>query len=523
MGATVLRLLLSSLSGLGMALVCPPIGLRHLLWVVFLPMLLAQTADAHRQNMWIGYAAGWMMLFVNFFWLADTVGTFSSIPYLVSVLVVVLFATIFALPYLLVFGTVRWLRQRLGLGWLLVFPALQIAHETFAPALFPYALGATLYRDPAVWQVASVLGASSLSGLVLFVNAVIAESVWRFREKAPVAVVPLLSAALLLVLAFGFGTWRHAQVEASLAQAPTIRAAILQHSESMETRLSKSVWEELQDWTRLTGQVLGDEPDLVVWPEGSVLFNPDDERPFPPLGHRSPKEFFGTMAERGGYDFLIGGGTVDIHDETTADGRQSYTAYNSCYTFDRAGDVTGRYDKVVPLPFGEYLPLADTFPFLRDLIQGPGNFRAGTEVVYFNGATRDGSLQFDYTSPICYEAILSSQMWAMRNADLFVNITNDSWFGDTAGPHLHGMLSAVRAMELGRPLLRIAYTGVSFVVEPHGAILYETEPFVEVAKVEEVRMAQVETIYRRGGWLFPWLASICGLFCFVVAYRRKVS
>ena len=96
-------------------------------------------------------------------------------------------------------------------------------------------------------------------------------------------------------------------------------------------------------------------------------------------------------------------------------------------------------------------------------------------------------------------------MKKMSNADLFINITNDAWFGDTASPHQHAMLTTVQAIEWGRPLLRIAYTGVSFVVEPTGKILYETAPFVEEAKVEELRLTKVNTIYRQGGWVFPWL------------------
>lgn len=522
MVARIPRLLLASLSGLGMALVCPPIGLRHLLWVVFVPMLLAQRRDEHRGNLWIGYAAGWMMLFANFFWLADTVGTFSSIPYPVAALVVAVFATIFGLPYFVVFGTVRWLRQRLGLGWLVVFPALQIAHETLAPALFPYALGATLYRDPLIWQTASVLGASSLSGLALLSNAVIAEVVWRRQESKPMPWLAMGGVLALMAASIGFGTVRKASVEDTLQQASIIRAAILQHDDPMEQRLTESPWQTLSDWMRLTRQVRTEEPDLVVWPEGAVLLNPDDdEHKYQALGGRSPREMFSSMVTRGGFDFLIGGGTVDFHDETTADGRQSYTAYNSCYAFRRDGEIEGRYDKIFPLPFGEYLPLADTFPVLREWIQGPGNFRAGTEVVHFQSSSRDGETRFSYTSPICYEAIIRRQMWAMRETDLFINITNDSWFGDTAGPHLHAMLAAVQSMELGRPLLRIAYTGVSFVVEPHGAILYETQPFEEVAMVGEIRMGAVETGYRRGGWMFPWLMSVLGFVGFGWAWRKK--
>jgi apolipoprotein N-acyltransferase len=58
------------------------------------------------------------------------------------------------------------------------------------------------------------------------------------------------------------------------------------------------------------------------------------------------------------------------------------------------------------------------------------------------------------------------------------------------------------------------------VVEPHGQILYETEPFTEVVKVEELRMGRVETLYARGGWLFSWLCILGGLVGIGAARRR---
>lgn len=528
------RMLLAALSGLGMVLVCPPIGLRHLLWFVFVPMFLSLRSGSHRQNMLMGYVAGWVMLFANFVWLADTVVTFSSLPYAASLLVVVAFASFFGLPYAVVFGLARWLRERLGLGWLLVVPALQVANEALSPALFPYTLGATLYRDPYIWQLASVLGGSSLSFLALLCNALLAETIWRLQEqRAPSAPPPLpprrasglamawWAVAAMLAGVVAFGAWRVKQVEAVLTEAPTLRVSLLQQTGDMEYWLGQSAWEMLSAWIILTRKIQAEEPDLVVWPEGSVLINPDDDREYRALGGKSPRDFFGGMAAQGGYDLLIGGGTIELLEGTTADGRQRFTAYNSCYKFDRSGNLGGRYDKMVPLPFGEYLPLSDVFPILRELIQGPGDFRAGREVVRFSASSRRGSVQYDFSTPICYEAILGAQMWKMRGVDLLVNITNDAWFGDTAAPHLHAMLAAVRAMELGRPLLRVAYTGIGMVVEPHGQILYETDPFQEVARVETLRLGQVQTLYARGGFVFPWLTGLLGVGALGWAWQQQ--
>ena len=213
----------------------------------------------------------------------------------------------------------------------------------------------------------------------------------------------------------------------------------------------------------------------------------------------------------------MGGGTRERgRDEQ---GNKWIKDYNSAYSFTRKGEAGQRYDKMVPLPFGEYIPLADVFPVLRTIVQGPGNFRKGTNVTAFEAMDSEGE-PYTYSAPICYEGILNGQMGKLSAVDLFINITNDAWFGDTGCPHQHAMLTAGQAVQYGRPLLRIAYTGISWVVEPHGDILYETAPFTESASVETIRLGTVDTLYKRGGWLFPY---VCGLFAAgtFLFYRRR--
>ena len=168
------------------------------------------------------------------------------------------------------------------------------------------------------------------------------------------------------------------------------------------------------------------------------------------------------------------------------------------YTPD--GEVAGRYDKMVPLPFGEYLPLGETFPWLADLIQGPGSFRAGDAPVVFEGA------KARMATPICYEAILGYVCRWYERPDLLVNVTNDAWFGQTAASPLHGMLAAIRAVELGIPLYRSAYTGLSFAAEPHGVIHSDTQLFEKVHRIITVRVTRFDTPYARYG---DWFVALC--------------
>ena len=113
------------------------------------------------------------------------------------------------------------------------------------------------------------------------------------------------------------------------------------------------------------------------------------------------------------------------------------------------------------------------------------------------------------TTPICYEAILNT--FVRRNladSQLFVNVTNDGWFGDTAAPHQHAMLSAVRSVENGIPMIRLAYTGISMHVDPTGHTTYQTQPFIKVARVLTTPVGRLRTIYSVIGDLFSWLCVL---------------
>ena len=526
----LLRLLVALSSGVLFAFVAPPVNLAWAHWFLWVPVFWSLRPDQHRTNAALGYASTVLATFLLYFWIIETVVLFSSLPWVVGLLVHILFSLAFSLPYILTFGLTHWIRQRLGLWWVLLVPALHVALEKTAPQLFPYYQGVTQYRQAWIWQISSVFSVMGLSYLLLVVNCALAEVLYRRREGRSQPVAALVGVALSVAAAFGFGAWRHGQIEAALHGAPVLKTALLQQDITMDKRLAQSPLRHLKDWVALTKKLEGEEADLLIWPEGAIMFNPNEERTASALGDRSPREFFEDLAADYDVDFVLGGGTAERLPEPNAYG-QKYEAYNSVYYFRNEDGLSDRYDKMVPLPFGEYIPLSDTFPFLKGVIKGPGDFRKGTRPTLFT-ATVDEDTAYTFTIPICYEAILERAMWPLfdvddreagvrQKADFFVNITNDGWFGDTASPHQHAMLTTVQAIHFGRPLVRSAFTGVSWVVEPHGVIKHETKPFEEVAEVVDVRMKTFETGYVRGGWVFPWLCIAGTLGGLALARRRE--
>ncbi|MEC9388674.1 MAG: apolipoprotein N-acyltransferase [Myxococcota bacterium] len=514
------RILAAMVSGGALAFVAPPANLWWLHWVSWVPLLWALYPGTVRQNLRLGYFAGWFGMCSIFFWVIETVERFSSLNYAMSIGILAIFGLAFGLYYAVTWGTAMWFRARFGWTWVLLTPAMHVAMENLSPALFPYYEGVTQYRIPELIQLASVTGSMGLTYLLFWFNCTVAEGLFRFMEgrRQPVRLYGALGAVLAVVVAFG--SWRFAEAEAALADARVIQAGIIQQNTTMEQRRSEDVWQQLDSWVSRTQTIVDQKPDLVVWPEGAMHLTPTSERRFRKLGGHSPKSYLEAMTSAGDFHLLVGGGTVERG--RNPDGSRWRTAYNSAYSVTRDGRVDKRYDKMVPLPFGEYIPLSETFPWLRDLVKGPGDFRKGKNPTKFDAVDSAG-VPYTYSAPICYEGILSWALKPLANVDLLVNITNDAWFGDTGSPHQHAMLTAAQAVQWGRPLLRSAYTGISWVVEPHGTILYETKPFSEAAVVRPVRLGAFNTPYRRGGWVFPYVCSAFAFAAVAVGRRRSRS
>jgi apolipoprotein N-acyltransferase len=143
-------------------------------------------------------------------------------------------------------------------------------------------------------------------------------------------------------------------------------------------------------------------------------------------------------------------------------------AYNSVYVIDHDGSILSVYDKVHLVPFGEYLPFQDFLEQLglQQITKLRGGFIPGDRhrVLKVPGAP-------DVLPLICYEIIFPEAVPRGERPGWMVNLTNDGWFGLSAGPYQHLAQARIRAIEQGLPLVRAANTGISAVIDPLGRII----------------------------------------------------
>lgn len=190
------------------------------------------------------------------------------------------------------------------------------------------------------------------------------------------------------------------------------------------------------------------EPDFIIWPETAVAV---------PIPYSD--DLLREMAEIAGDAQLITG--IQRIDDALN--------YNSLIVLDTSGHVEQIYDKHHLVPFGEYLPLGDLLGRigLRGLAaeDGAGYARGtGPQTIALDGVGAVLPL-------ICYEVVFPQDLRSVDRPELLLQITNDAWFGDFSGPYQHLAQARMRAVEQGLPMIRVANTGVSAVIDARGRVV----------------------------------------------------
>jgi apolipoprotein N-acyltransferase len=142
--------------------------------------------------------------------------------------------------------------------------------------------------------------------------------------------------------------------------------------------------------------------------------------------------------------------------------------YNSLFAIGKGGEVVAAYDKRHLVPFGEYVPFRRFFPFLSAVAAGD-DFAVGQGAAVLTV----GGLP-PFRPLICYEGIFAHEIASagQPRAQWLLNITNDAWFGISPGPYQHFEMARLRAVEQGVPLIRVANTGLSGVVDAMGRVTH---------------------------------------------------
>ncbi|MDB5221019.1 MAG: Apolipoprotein N-acyltransferase [Myxococcaceae bacterium] len=361
--------------------------------------------------------------------------------------------------------------------------ALGVYVATFVPSVFPWTPSGGLAPWPVLLQTAEVIGERGTSFLFAIAAGLAAHGVIRFRAErtrrtmlAPVG----LSLAILGAMV-GWGTLRMSAVEHAREAAPRARVALVQPGFDASDRWDATHAAMMIE--RLTVLTKGAEQrgvDLTVWPESAYPFTLSHAIRRSPSGERA-------VLQEGVHGPVLTGAYM-----AGAKG----LGYNSAILASPDGALSAPYDKRHLLWFGETVPLADWFPWLRQVFSKGTGLVAGHEsVVFAAGPIRAAVLN-------CYEDTLpEAGREAMEGApNLLVNVTNDAWFAGSAEGELHLRLAVLRAIETRRDFVRAVNKGPTTFVDATGRVRARYDlPMPGTLRTEPALLAGPPTLFVRFG------------------------
>lgn len=492
-------LALPAVGGVVSAAVFLDFRLHPLMWVAFVPLLWAlPEAKTRRDAIRIGAVAGIFTNIPAFYWLVYTMHVFGGFPYPVSAFFYVCLSAYTSCQFVLfALGM-----HRLGPGPLgLSAPLLWVPLEFLYPQIFPWRLANSQFPVPVLTQIGDVTGPFGLSFAMAWFAAGLAQFLRDRRRRAP-----LIAACASVAAIAAYGAMRMPVIQAAVDAAPPVRVGLVQGNVGIVEKSDATYFEVNVEKYRELSLPLQDDVDLLIWPEtvaqwwvpGNVERLEGKDNPFPELRRHL---IYGGL----GYD-RNAAGEIEKH--------------NSAFLLGPGGELLGRYDKRILMPFGEYMPGASLIPALAELSPQTGDFTPGRRVVTLDvpGKVRVAPL-------ICYEDVPADLARAMTRAgaEALLTMFNDAWFGATAAPYEHEALALWRAIENRRYFLRAGNAGVTGVIDPLGRVVGRLGLFTEETMRAEIRPLRIRTFYTEHGDVFAWAVVAAAAAALLGRWRRPAG
>jgi apolipoprotein N-acyltransferase len=512
-------------AGGAMALAYPGVGWWPLAIIAWMPLLAWIRAGKTTPvgAALLGLTMGTVLHAAVFSWIVQTMETMSGLPTVAAVAVMLIYAVAMAVHQALVAYAAA-LDLRLGLAprwWWLRVAGFMVASEVLVPFQFPWFLGNAFYQATWLHQAADIIGIVGVSGLAIAVAAAVAQAVVAPARRRGAA-----TAALCVIVVWcGYGAWRVATIDAT-ASARSLRALIVQHNPTLTEKRSEHpaprvpMFERARAMTRAANR---EGIDVILWSEGALpFFYVPDEVAAPgqaPIAGRANALLRRITAEADAFaaelavPFLFGS-------LRRVDAQWRERTRNSAVLM-RPGQPRWVYDKRILVPFGERMPGRDLIPGLAEAIPGVSDIGEG------DGDANVVVAGVNVGLSICYEALFADHVFTtLADSDVFVNLTDDVWFGQTNAPELHLMVQSARSVEMRRPLLRATATGISASVDAVGRVTARSGVWkAEVLRVEADVRALNSPFRAFGTWPARILAalSMLGLALAVWLRRRQAA
>jgi len=478
-----------------------------LAWIAFVPLLVAVgRRPSPLRALILGWAVGTVFFYTTCYWLTYSMIHYGGVPTVVAYLLLVPGAVVIGIfpglaTMLVALAIKRWST------WAVLFaPIFWTAFEWVRLGVTGQlwnALGYSQAFHAMLIQPAKWGGVYAVSFLIVAVNAAIVLVVTKLTPGRIATAIAVVALALFMLpfsslLSENQISSEPVQSVCVVAIQPNVPMTMVKSPDEMKQLLERHLSLSLEGLKQCTG---GADRTLVIWPESPMNFTYAGNQTFQQLATKFSMEN-GTYLLFNSLEPAPNGGS-----------------YNSAVLINGDAPIV-QYDKIRLMPFGEYVPLPQWLPG-ASLISGiVGEFTPGDKYTLMNvGDYRFGVF-------ICIE---SAYPWIARTmtrqgADLLINISNDGYLGPTAVMRQHLANTIFRAVENGRPLMRVTNTGLSAKISYRGKIENQTGAFETDVRVWNYFPRDADTFYTKHGDLFVYgCAMITALILVVTLLGQRRS
>ena len=508
---------LAAAGGLLAALAFPPWEIWPLALVGALPLLILASRLPPRRAATAGWIWGLFLGVAQFYWISVVLTVYGHLAWPLAALALILMQLIRGAFYGLAAGIISrlvWGGAPLALAAPLAWAGCEWLLGQMPFGGFPWMpWGNALMPEPRLLQSAEWWGVFGISGLLIVINALLAQALaplWERRRPGWVSAASLAAALVLMAGAWWWGGPRMAALDQRVAAAPGLAVSVIQGNFEQSV-----LWDPAQRGAVVTRQLslsrqaaaqrpAGAKPWVVVWSESSA--------PFYFLSDARHTAMVLQGAARVGGHILVG--TMGSQE---MGGRPAPT--NRTWLVDPQGRPVDYYDKVHLVPFGEYVPWQPLLSFVRALATVGIDFAPGPQGKILKVG------QAKLAPLICYESIFPELARAQRlaGAHLIINQTNDAWFGPTAASRQHMGHLVLRCIENRMACARSANTGISGFVDPAGRVWQATDLFTPAFATRILPLLEGTTFYTRWGDLAGWGGLVLAVVLLGITRRRARS
>ena len=489
--------LLAFLSAILQILSFPSPGLYFLCWISLAPLLVALIDRRYSPTVGrcvlLSYLCGVIWYGGTCYWIFHVMNHYGNLSKPVAVGVLVLFCLYLAL-YHAVFGLLLGLVTRsqafANARALMLVPVFWVGVELARAHItsFPWdLLGYAEVNNLPLTRIAPITGVYGLSLVIALVNTVLTLGFILPRERRmAVALVGVLGAT---ALESGTAVPSPPVHPDHIAELVQVNLPILE-SDWSPAYYDQTIAQLVQLSSEKAVVDSASNPKLIVWPEAPAPFFTSD----PKFQH------WVTALAQDAHAYLIVG-SIGV---SAGRKRENPELFNSAQLILPNGALAARYDKIHLVPFGEFVPFRKFLSFAQSLTHDIGDLSRGNQRNVLR-VDDHGAGTF-----ICYESIFPDEVlrFAQNGAELFVNISDDGWYGRYGAPGQHLNMARMRAIENGRWLLRATNDGVTASISPLGEVVAAAPRYVRTVLQAPYSFESGTTFYTRHG---DWFAHTCAI------------